>query len=404
MIKCYLTVPTGVIAEKVFVLEDGGTIGRGASSTIQLTDASVSKRHAVIHLKKDLAIVEDLGSRNGTFVNGERIKKATLRHGDVLKIGKVALSYSEEEVLLESTGLLETQEVASTGGFDQAGRMGLGQRSPKLLETLSKVSLFNGLDRDSLARVSQAARLLICARGKTIVRQGDRGKSLHIILDGKVRVFTYDHRGGEVPLAVMSAGQFFGEASLLTGEPRNATVQAVEEALLCELDFESMRGVVQRFPEVKGVLEQYHRKRLADSESRKRAAGVSERRRHPRFNVEIPVRFAVSPSARVSGQFTGRVFDGTSADISISGVRIHVQDPSLIGMPVGHLIRLEIRLPGPSGIARCLGLLRNVIEARGGQGQGRTLGIEFLRPSEGFQRKLKGFLSGDPPIGGAGSP
>jgi pSer/pThr/pTyr-binding forkhead associated (FHA) protein len=71
------------------------TIGRHADNRIQIDDGAVSSRHAVITVKvnpdfpeyKDV-VLEDLGSTNGTRVNGDKITgKVILTHGDVVKIG-----------------------------------------------------------------------------------------------------------------------------------------------------------------------------------------------------------------------------------------------------------------------------------------------------------------------------
>ncbi|MFW2330898.1 MAG: FHA domain-containing protein [Nitrospinota bacterium] len=66
-------------------------IGRHADCEVQLKSPLVSRRHATIHLDKEKAIVEDLGSNNGVFVDGKRIKKATLVHGDSFRIGSFDL-------------------------------------------------------------------------------------------------------------------------------------------------------------------------------------------------------------------------------------------------------------------------------------------------------------------------
>jgi hypothetical protein len=82
-------------------LEQGGTIeisaativGRDAGSGIRLdSDEFVSARHARIEPRVDGTWIDDLGSTNGTFVNGSRVKKArALRPGDVVRIGETEL-------------------------------------------------------------------------------------------------------------------------------------------------------------------------------------------------------------------------------------------------------------------------------------------------------------------------
>ncbi len=72
-----------------FPLSDGEQVEVGRSSDLDmvLVEEMVSRKHAVFRLVNGVLTVEDVGSTNGTFVNGERIDKATLREGDRVLIG-----------------------------------------------------------------------------------------------------------------------------------------------------------------------------------------------------------------------------------------------------------------------------------------------------------------------------
>ncbi len=65
------------------------TIGRSDACRLVVADSTVSRRHAVLKRTADGIEVRDLGSLNGTWVNGWRVERATLRPGDVLQIGDV---------------------------------------------------------------------------------------------------------------------------------------------------------------------------------------------------------------------------------------------------------------------------------------------------------------------------
>ncbi len=69
-------------------------IGRGDEVGLQLDSARVSREHAAIVREAGRYRVEDLGSTNGTFVNGQRIERAVLHDGDLLMVADVALSFS----------------------------------------------------------------------------------------------------------------------------------------------------------------------------------------------------------------------------------------------------------------------------------------------------------------------
>jgi pSer/pThr/pTyr-binding forkhead associated (FHA) protein len=69
-------------------------IGRGADCQLALDDTMVSRRHAVLHITPEGASIEDLGSRNGVFLNGVRIEKIEpLRDADQIRIGSQDLGY-----------------------------------------------------------------------------------------------------------------------------------------------------------------------------------------------------------------------------------------------------------------------------------------------------------------------
>jgi len=68
--------------ERIFTLTPGeNTIGANPESSIHLPVAKVSRRHAVVRVSEDEAIVDDLDSTNGTFVNGIRVRTKVLREG-----------------------------------------------------------------------------------------------------------------------------------------------------------------------------------------------------------------------------------------------------------------------------------------------------------------------------------
>jgi pSer/pThr/pTyr-binding forkhead associated (FHA) protein len=76
------------------LVESCTLIGRDAGCMVQLTDELASKRHASIKKKDGRWLLEDLGSENGTRLNGEAICKATkLKHGDIVAFGPVMFKF-----------------------------------------------------------------------------------------------------------------------------------------------------------------------------------------------------------------------------------------------------------------------------------------------------------------------
>jgi pSer/pThr/pTyr-binding forkhead associated (FHA) protein len=78
------------------------TVGRTLGLEVHLEDQSVSRKHAIITQGKDECTIEDLGSHNGTFVNGQKIsKKTSLKENDQLKMGIYGLKLIKKVVKQE---------------------------------------------------------------------------------------------------------------------------------------------------------------------------------------------------------------------------------------------------------------------------------------------------------------
>lgn len=77
-----------------FAVAVGSTvIGRGESSQVRLTDVGISRQHARLEFDGGRVVLTDLGSTNGTTVNGARVNAATLQHGDVVQLGTTTLTF-----------------------------------------------------------------------------------------------------------------------------------------------------------------------------------------------------------------------------------------------------------------------------------------------------------------------
>jgi pSer/pThr/pTyr-binding forkhead associated (FHA) protein len=95
------------------------SIGRNPGNDLQPDDASVSGNHAAIRVTPSAYLdgmldvtVEDLGSTNGTRVNGKRVKRTLLKHGDMLSLGALVLKFIDEQALgLEGTRILLQEDL-----------------------------------------------------------------------------------------------------------------------------------------------------------------------------------------------------------------------------------------------------------------------------------------------------
>lgn len=86
----------GVVQREFVLNKERMTVGRKPDNDIQIDNLAVSGKHALIITILDDSFLEDLGSTNGTYVNGKLIKKHALRNGDVVGVGKHELKYVNE--------------------------------------------------------------------------------------------------------------------------------------------------------------------------------------------------------------------------------------------------------------------------------------------------------------------
>lgn len=120
-----------------------------------------------------------------------------------------------------------------------------------------RVGLFAVLDETARQRLAASAREQTFAAGEPIIRQGAPGTSMFVIETGRVAVSVADERGGTSHLAELGPGEFFGEMSLLTGEPRSATVTARVETRLLTIDKEVFRPCLEAEPRLAEALERF---------------------------------------------------------------------------------------------------------------------------------------------------
>jgi len=79
---------------EVPVDRDWLVIGRGRGADVVLAEPTISRAHAAIGFEEKAFFVQDLGSTNGTLVNGSREEKSTLKNGDEIQMGKLILRIS----------------------------------------------------------------------------------------------------------------------------------------------------------------------------------------------------------------------------------------------------------------------------------------------------------------------
>ena len=126
-----LVVTEGKTATREILLSTPRTvIGRRSECDVQITSPMVSRKHCALVDREGTLMVQDLGSSNGTFVNGNRIEEQALQPGDQLVVGPVSfvVEYTPQSGSLAPDATLRVSEVgavpASGGGDTEADATG----------------------------------------------------------------------------------------------------------------------------------------------------------------------------------------------------------------------------------------------------------------------------------------
>jgi small-conductance mechanosensitive channel len=117
----------------------------------------------------------------------------------------------------------------------------------EIADRLSAVDVFAPLSTDELRQLAMATVGHVFAPGETLIRAGDEGSSMFVVHNGRVQV-QLTEGGKSRPVAVLSEGNFFGEMALFTGEPRTASVVALEETEVLEIGHAAMKHLFETNP------------------------------------------------------------------------------------------------------------------------------------------------------------
>jgi CRP-like cAMP-binding protein len=282
MQRYYLVLENKQVQKSIFPLEGSVTIGRSSKSEITLADQAVSRAHARLRFQENSWVIEDLGSSNGIIFAGERVAKRALQSGDVFQIGRTTLRLMGADSLAEVEELFDTLErFATTIMYESQLLHGRSSKSrlARLQEALRSIPIFEYLGNKEREGIAAAANLHLFGAGTTIIKEGGKDRSLYIVLDGQVRVFTTDPNGKKIILAVLSGNSFFGEVALLTGERRSTSVEAQEKSLLVELTYSSVRRLMLHYPQIDKVLRSSFKQRVEDTRKKRADAGIEDRSR-----------------------------------------------------------------------------------------------------------------------------
>ncbi len=140
-------------------------------------------------------------------------------------------------------------------------------RTRALDSHLRSVPIFESLTKDFIDHLRDRVELLRFNPGQVICRQGDPADSFYLVRIGFVKV-SEKRPGGELVLAYLARGGYFGEIALLTGSPRIATCTALDHVEAVRISREDFDLMLERFPDVRNRLEAVARERVEENRLR----------------------------------------------------------------------------------------------------------------------------------------
>lgn len=202
----------GAILKEYPINQESISIGRSRGNDIQINDKTISGRHALINTLGGETFVEDLGSTNGTLVDGKHISKILLMHGDVIQTGMHQLTYfSEEKAEYEPTmfikaELSETQTI-NTGELPEHIAKGIPLAGAKIL---------NGPSANTVMEMRKPFNTI-----------GYKGISLAVIARGNTRY--------TISALKSVKSKRSSDAPLINGEPIGSLAQELKEHDVIEI-------------------------------------------------------------------------------------------------------------------------------------------------------------------------
>ncbi|AKT42648.1 Stp1/IreP family PP2C-type Ser/Thr phosphatase [Chondromyces crocatus] len=161
-------------------------------------------------------------------------------HGYIAHPAELEPFFEEEDGAVATSGLIDLAN--RKGGKDNITavlvRLGQGDARDSMRarmlalkrDVLARMPLFSRLQEREMLRIMQVAEVQTYEPGQVVVREGDRGDELFIVLSGQVRIVR-----GDAVLSEIGTGEHFGEMALIRAMPRSATATAVEESELISL-------------------------------------------------------------------------------------------------------------------------------------------------------------------------
>jgi small-conductance mechanosensitive channel/CRP-like cAMP-binding protein len=132
---------------------------------------------------------------------------------------------------------------------------------------LEQVELFREMTNEERRKLAERLSFAPFMKGELLTRQGAEAHWLYLLTKGSAEVFISTDTGMEKSVAILHAGDFFGEMSLLTGEPRTASLRALEDSECYRLDRQAFDDILHGRPEIAHYLSELLARRKVEIEA-----------------------------------------------------------------------------------------------------------------------------------------
>lgn len=122
------------------------------------------------------------------------------------------------------------------------------------IRQLSNIGIFKNLEHTDLEHIATSMTVHNLDEDTVVVTQGEPGESMYVLAEGLLEVLIEQSDGTQIKVADLAPGTFFGEKSLLTGEPRSATIVCAADSVICEITKTCVSELLDRKPDIAEIL------------------------------------------------------------------------------------------------------------------------------------------------------
>ena len=170
----------GLVLKEMALSKERTTIGRKPDNDIQIDNLAISGEHAVVITILNDSFLEDLGSTNGTFVNGQPVKKHFLQNGDVIELGKYRLKFVAEVPQQTSNADFEKTMILRPGAAKPAPTAPAASAAPAAGADAPHSTTSPGMAPPPAAAAAPAAPAALPLGAIQILSGGSAGKEMEL--------------------------------------------------------------------------------------------------------------------------------------------------------------------------------------------------------------------------------